>query len=277
MSLERRDLFKLAGVAAAATVVPVVLTTSASAEELLKKASGKSVVIVGAGFGGLTMAKELRKLDKSIEVTIIEKKDNFMSCPFSNTYLGGLEGVTLADLMHDFYGPSVEHGYEFVQATVTDIDRSNKLVTTTAGKLSYDILVLSPGIAYDYEQQFPSWDAAKIAKVAQACPAAFMPGSEHLALKRQLESMDDGDVIIVPPVHGKYRCPPAPFERASMIANYMKTEGIKGKVTVLDTRNGKFSKGKAFKESWKDLYAEEIEYKGLTKIIDIDTDAKTIT
>jgi len=255
--MERRDLFKLAGVAAA-TVLPTMLTASEEDEakkpaqeiskESSKKASGKSVVILGGGWGGLTMAKELRKQDKSIEVTVVEKKDIFMSCPISNLYLGGLESVTLASLSYDFYAPATKHGYSFVQAEVTAIDRAGKKLSTTAGDIAYDILVLSPGIAYDYEKQFPKWDAAKIQSVAQACPAALMPGSEHLALKRQLDNMDDGDVIIVPPASGKFRCPPAPYERAAMVANYLKTEGIKGKVIVLDTRGGKFAKGAAFKE-----------------------------
>jgi len=276
MSMERRDLFKLAGVAAAVTAVPSIAIAS-EAKASAKKASGKSVVIVGGGFGGLTMAKELRKKDKSIEVTVIEKKDIFMACPFSNTYLGGLDNVNLDTLTHDYYAPATKHGYSFVQAEATAIDRKAKTVTTTSGDIAYDILVLSPGIAYDYEGQFPKWSKEKISQVAQACPAALMPGSEHLALKRQLENMDDGNVIIVPPAKGKFRCPPAPYERTSMIANYMKNEGIKGKVIVLDTRPGKFAKAGAFKESWKDLFSDIIEYRGESTVTDVDTAKKTIT
>ena len=104
-----------------------------------------------------------------------------------------------------------------------------------------------------------------------------MPGNEHVALKRQLDNMDDGNVIIVPPAKGKFRCPPAPYERAAMVANYIKNEGIKGKVIVLDTRGGKFAKAKAFKESWADLFSDIIEYKGLTEVMDVDPAAKTIT
>jgi len=277
MAVERRDVFKLAGMAAAVMVMPNITENKLNAKEVAKKASGKTVVIVGGGFGGLTMAKELRKRDKSIEVIVLEKKDIFMSCPFSNTYLGGLKGVNLDTLTHDFYEPARKYGYSFVQCEVTDIDRKAKKVTTTNGVFSYDILVLSPGIAYDYEGQFPKWSKEKIADVAQNCPAALMPGSEHLALKRQLSDMDDGNVVIIPPAYGKYRCPPAPYERTSMIANYMKQEDIKGKVIVLDTRGGKFAKGKAFKESWDDLFKDRIEYHGFTKVIDIDTKKKTIT
>ncbi|CAA6801474.1 MAG: Sulfide dehydrogenase [flavocytochrome C] flavoprotein chain precursor (EC [uncultured Sulfurovum sp.] len=280
MSMERRDLFKLAGVAAAVAVVPAVTgcaAGSAAPASFIKKASGKSVVIIGGGWGGLTMAKELRKLDKSLDVTLVEKKDIFMSCPVSNLYLGGLESMTLAQLTHDFYAPAKTHGYTFIQGEVTEINRASKYINTTSGALSYDILVLSPGIAYDYEKQFPTWDSAKISQVAHACPAALMPGSEHLALKRQLDNMDDGNVIIVPPAKGKFRCPPAPYERTSMVANYMKKEGIQGKVIVLDTRPGKFAKAAAFKESWNETFADIIEYRGESTVTDVDTVSKTIT
>ncbi|CAA6810360.1 MAG: Sulfide dehydrogenase [flavocytochrome C] flavoprotein chain precursor (EC, partial [uncultured Sulfurovum sp.] len=280
MSMERRDLFKLAGVAAAVAVVPSVTgcaSGSATPTSFIKKASGKSVVIIGGGWGGLTMAKELRKQDKSIDVTVVEKKDIFMSCPVSNLYLGGLESMSLAQLTHDFYAPAKIHGYTFIQGEVTEINRAGKIINTTSGALSYEILVLSPGIAYDYEKQFPTWDTAKINAVAHACPAALMPGSEHLALKRQLDNMDDGNVIIVPPESGKFRCPPAPYERTAMVANYIKKEGIQGKVIVLDKRPGKFAKAAAFKEAWKDEFADIVDYRGSSKVTDVDTIAKTIT
>ncbi len=276
MAMNRRDTFKLAGVAAAAAAMPS-MAVATEGKAAAKKTSGKSVVIVGGGFGGLTMAKALRKKDKNIEVTVIEKNNIFMACPFSNALLGGLDGVTLDTFVGDYYQPAANHDYDFVNATVTGIDRKAKTVTTTTGVIAYDILVLSPGIAYDYEGQFPTWSKEKIAEVSQACPAGLIPGNEHIALKRQLDNMDDGNVIIVPPAKGKYRCPPAPYERTAMVANYMKNEGIKGKVIVLDTRGGKFAKGAAFKESWDDLFPDIIEYKGLTEVIDVDTAAKTIT
>ncbi len=277
MAMNRRDTFKLAGVAAAAATMPSMTAASEKTETEVKKASGRSVVIVGGGFGGLTMAKALRKQDENIEVTVIEKNNIFMACPFSNTLLGGLDGVSLGTFVGDYYQPSAKYGYSFVHATVTAIDRKARTVTTTRGDIAYDILVLSPGIAYDYEKQFPTWTAEKIAEVSQACPAALIPGNEHIALKRQLDNMDDGNVIIIPPALGKYRCPPAPYERTSMVANYIKNEGIKGKVIVLDTRNGKFAKGAAFKESWDDLFPDIIEYKGLTEVTDVDVTNRTIT
>lgn len=276
MAINRRDAFKLAGVAAVVAAMPKMAIASEKIE-VAKKASGKSVVIVGGGFGGLALAKALRKQDKNVEVTVIEKNNIFMACPFSNALLGGLDGAHLDTLIGDYYQPAVKYGYNFVQAVVTAIDREAKIVTTTNGNFTYDILALSPGIVYDYEGQFPTWTADKITEVAQACPSALMPGSEHIALKRQLDTMEEGNVIIVPPSKGKLRCPPAPYERASMIANFIKNKSIKGKVIVLDDKNGAFVKGAAFKESWADIFPDIIEYKGLTEVTDIDPQTKTIT
>ena len=277
MAMNRRDTFKLAGVAAAAAALPTMATASEK-KAAATKATGKSVVIVGAGFGGLTMAKALKKSDKSIDVTVIEKRSMHMACPLSNGLLGGLDNMSLSMFVGDYGQPATKHGYNFVNSEVVSIDRKAKTVTTaTAGTISYDVLVLSPGIAYDYATQFPTWDSKKTAAVLAACPAGLMPGNEHIALKRQLENMDDGNVYIVPPAKGKFRCPPAPYERTAMVANYLKNEGIKGKVIVLDTRGGKFAKAKAFKESWADLFADQIEYKGFTEVTDVDVAAKTIT
>ncbi len=279
MAMDRRDTFKLAGVAAAAAALPsMAVASEKEATAAAKKTTGKSVVIIGAGFGGLTMAKALRKSDKSIDVTVVEKRSMHMACPLSNGLLGGLDNMSLSMFVGDYGQPAMAHGYTFVNSEVTSIDRKAKEVhTATAGAIGYDILVLSPGIAYDYEGQFPEWSKEKIAHVTQACPAGLMPGNEHIALKRQLENMDDGNVYIVPPAKGKFRCPPAPYERTAMVANYLKNEGIKGKVIVLDTRGGKFAKAAAFQESWADLYDGFIEYKGFTDVTDVDPVAKTIT
>ena len=175
MAMNRRDTFKLAGVAAAAAALPSIATASEK-KSTAKKAGGKSVVIVGGGFGGLTMAKSLRKKDKSLEVTVIEKSNMFMACPFSNSLLGGLDGVTLDTFVGDYYQPSSKHGYSFVHGTVTAIDRKAKTVTTTNGDFAYDILVLSPGIAYDTAKQRITTDP-KVQQMMQTFNATLVEGS----------------------------------------------------------------------------------------------------
>jgi hypothetical protein len=241
MNISRRDLFKFAGLSVAAAAVTGCSTTafnplpSAGANNgTAAKMLGKhQVVIIGGGWGGLTVAKELKKIDPKFDVAIIEKNDSFMSCPFSNCNLGGLKGVSLSTLTHDYSQAVEKNGYGMLTAVVTGIDRVNKVVHTSKGGVGYDILVLAPGIDYNYKGQFPAWSDAKIAKARRAAPAALVPGGEHVALDRMVKTMEEGDVVITVPA-GKYRCPPAPFERASMIANYMKKEGLSGKVIILN-------------------------------------------
>ena len=240
------------------------------------KVMGKhQVVVIGGGFGGLTVASELKKHNADIDVLVIEKNDTFMSCPVSNTYLGKLEDMTLGKFIFDYAKPVEKYGYSMLKAEVTDIDRKHKHVHTSQGVVAYDILVLSPGIAYDYENQFPKWDKNKIAHISRVAPGALIPGSEHIALERLLADMEDGNVIITVPA-GKFRCPPAPFERACMIAAYMKKEDIRGKVIMLNPTNS-IAKGAAFKEAWSELYGDMIEHIDFATIQDVDTDSKTVT
>jgi len=280
MNISRRDLFKFAGISVAAAAVSGCSTTAgvAPAADLntANKMLGRhQVVIIGGGFGGLTVAKELKKIDPKFDVAIIEKNDSFMSCPFSNCNLGGIEGVSLSTLTHDYSQAIEANGYGMLTASVTGIDRAAKIVYTSKGSVGYDILVMAPGIDYNYKGQFPTWDAAKIAKAKRLAPAALVPGGEHVALDRMVKNMEDGDVVITVPA-GKYRCPPAPFERASMIANFMKNEGIKGKVIILN-ETAEIAKGAAFKESWKEINAGVVEHNDNCKIVDVDFDKKEIT
>lgn len=280
MNISRRDLFKFAGISAAAAAVSGCTATTGAAPvadlNTANKMLGRhQVVIIGGGFGGLTVAKELKKIDPKFDVAIIEKNDSFMSCPFSNCNLGGIAGVNLSTLTHDYSQAIEANGYGMLTAAVTGIDRANKIVYTSKGSVGYDILVMAPGIDYNYKGQFPTWDAAKIAKARRLTPAALVPGGEHIALDRMVKNMEDGDVVITVPA-GKYRCPPAPFERASMIANFMKKEGIKGKVIILN-ETAEVAKGAAFKESWKELNAGVVEHNDNCKIVDVDFDKKVIT
>ena len=279
MNISRRDLFKFAGISvAAAAVSGCTAATGATpgAQSATSTMLGKhQVVIIGGGWGGLTVAKELKKIDPKFDVAIIEKNDSFMSCPFSNCNLGGIKGVSLSTLTYDYSQAVEKNGYGMLTAVVTGIDRENKVVYTSKGMVGYDILVLAPGIDYNYKGQFPTWDAAKIAKARRVAPAALVPGGEHVALDRLVKNFEGGDIIITVP-KGKYRCPPAPFERASMIANYLKQEGINGKVIILN-ETAEVAKGAAFKESWKDINNGMVEHRDNCRIVDVDFDKKEIT
>lgn len=277
MAISRRNVFKLGVSVAAATALVGCSKESSETESAgaAKETIKHQVVVIGGGFGGLTVAKNLKLADKDFDVLVIEKNETFMSCPFSNTNLGKLKGINLGTFVFDYAQAVEAHGYKMLQSTVTSIDREAKTVTTNAGVIGYEVLILSPGIAYNYEAQFPSWSKEKIEQVQRVAPAALIPGKEHIILERNLANMEDGNVIITVP-SGKFRCPPAPFERACMIAAYMKKEDIQGKVIILN-ETGKIAKGKAFKEAWKELYGDRIEHHSDCKLTDVDTAAKSVT
>ena len=233
-----------------------------------------TIAIAGGGFAGLSAAKEIKRLNPDIEVLLIEQRTHFMSCPFSNLWLGNVQNITLKQLMFDYNQAITQFGYHFLNATITDINTTTKEIITTKQTVEYDYLILATGIEYDYEQLFK-----KDKKKAQACqlkaPAGLKPGSEHFALKNMISNFTQGNFIISVPAQN-YKCPPAPYERACMIAHYFKTQKIKGKVIIIDPRSKPAAKPKAFLQAFKEYYANIIEYHPNTLFKDIDFETKQL-
>ena len=282
MNINRRDMLKYSAMSVAAIATMTTVTgcnegaKPASSTATGAKVLGKhQIVVIGGGFGGLTVAKGLKKKDSNFDVLVIEKNDTFMSCPFSNTYLGKLDGINLGTFVRDYNEPSAAHGYGVLKAEVTGIDRAAKQIHTAHGIVEYEILVMSPGIAYNYESTISGITKEEIANLKRNAPGALIPGGEHITLERNLVNMEDGNVVITVPA-GKFRCPPAPFERACMIAAYMKKEDINGKVIILNP-TAKVAKGAAFKEAWKELYGDRIVHVENARIIDVDTKKKVVS
>lgn len=214
-------------------------------------ASGPNVVVIGGGFGGATAARYVKKFGPSVNVTLIEPKTSYTTCPFSNAYLGGL--VDFQYITHTYDGLT-QDGINVMHDKVTGIDANTKSVTTASGTvLNYDRLIVSPGIDF-------VWDVAGYTEATSAkVPHAWKAGDQTKLLKAQLEAMDDGGVVILCPPKDPFRCPPGPYERASMIAHYLKTNKPKSKVLILD-RKDKFSKQGAFVEGWGKVYGNMIEW-----------------
>lgn len=281
MNLSRRDLLKASGIGAAAlalggTAATAAASESAAASEMLMSApTGKRVLIIGGGWGGLTAARYIKKEAPESEVVVLEKRDIFTSCPLSNEWLAG--EIPMDFLTRDYYTAAKEFGYKMFQTTVTDINRQTRIVKTTTGSIGYDYLVLSPGIAYDYSKWFGK-DTLTAERCRQECPPALMPGSEHVALKKMLEEFEGGNFIVSVP-DGAYRCPPAPYERAAMMAHYMKKNGIKGKVIILDPKDKPKPKGPGFMAAYKELYPDIVEYRpnSLVKTVDLDKKEVVVT
>lgn len=265
MTLDRRSFLKLAGVGVGAAGLPMI----GRAAELMPK-TAKRVVVIGGGYGGTIAAKYIRMMDKSIEVVMIERNDHFVSCPFSNLYIGGiLKDLNPLTIKYDKL--AANHGVKVVQAEVTAIDAAAKVVTTSKGTVSYDRLVVSPGIDFRLEEM-KGYDTAAMEKM----PHAWKAGPQTVLLRKQLEAMKDGGTVVMTVPLGPYRCPPGPYERTSMIAHYLKQNKPKSKIVVLDANPDITSKGGLFKKGWKDNYEGIIDYRPAKKVTEVNAQAMAV-
>src|SRR6478609_1477498 len=233
----RRDFLKTAVAGASAAVLPL---------PAIAQGAGGRVVVVGGGFGGATCARFIRRIDPRIAVTLVEASPTFTACPFSNLVIVGLRDLKAQEFGYDKLAAD--------QVTVrispaTAIDAQGRNVTLGNGaSLPYDRLVLSPGIDIRWDA-LPGYTEA----AAERMPHAWKAGEQTLLLRRQLEAMEDGGTVVISAPANPFRCPPGPYERASLIAYYLKTKKPKSKLIVLDAKDA-FSKQRLFQNAWKELY-----------------------
>lgn len=206
------------------------------------------VVIVGAGFGGAACARYLKLWEPRVEVTLIEPNTQFVSCPMSNTVIGGLNRLEDITFPYRYIREAVDR---FVQDSVTQIDTVKHTVATAGGRsFAYDRLVLAAGVELLFDQ-IKGYDpeAQKLVK------HAWKAGAEQTGmLRRQLETMKDGGVFALSIPMAPFRCPPAPYERASLIANYFKKAKPKSKILILDGNQDIISKKALFTAAWQKHY-----------------------
>ncbi|MCU0841295.1 MAG: NAD(P)/FAD-dependent oxidoreductase [Thiobacillaceae bacterium] len=243
MAFDRRDFLKAsAGAAALGT-----LAGCAAQAPTVGKARPK-VVVVGAGFGGATCARYMKMWDPNIEVTLIEANDMFVSCPFSNTVLAGMNKMEDITFSYDNLKKAVDN---FVVDYVTGIDTAKRSVATRGGKtFAYDHLVLGGGIELLFDQvQGYDAEAQKVIK------HAWKAGADQTGvLRAQLEAMPDGGVFAMSVPKAPYRCPPGPYERACMVATYLKKAKPRSKIIILDGNEDIASKKGLFLAAWKKHY-----------------------
>jgi sulfite dehydrogenase len=229
-------------------------------------ASGPSigrVVVVGGGFGGATAARYLKMWGGNIDVTLVERNPNFISCPISNLVLGGHK--QMADISRG-YGGLKALGVKVVQGDVTAVDAAGKKVRLAGGaELPYDRLIVSPGIDFMFEQVGGLQAAVDSGRIAHSWKA----GPQTVALRKQLESMRDGGVFAMSIPKVPYRCPPGPYERACMVASYLKTAKPKSKVLVLDGNPEIQSKKALFERAFRDHYSGIIEYRANAELKEV--------
>ena len=221
------------------------------------------VVVVGGGFGGATAAKYIRLWDPSIDVVLIEREPQFISCPISNLVLSGI--ASMGQLTHSYDGLR-QHGVQVVQDEVTAVDAAKKTVhLARGGDVGYERLIVSPGIDF----MFGDIQGYEGAMQSGTVLHAWKAGSQTMALRRQLEQMRDGGVYVIGVPMLPYRCTPGPYERATMVAAYFKRAKPRSKVLVLDANPDVTSKGGLFKAAWKDLYPGMIEYNGNARVVSV--------
>jgi sulfite dehydrogenase len=261
MIFNRRDFLKAISAAAATGTLYGCAGGS--------KASGH-VVIVGGGFGGATAAKYLRMWSEgSVQVTLIERNAQFISCPISNLVISG--NKTLADITVGYEGLK-KWGVRVIQDDVTGVDAEKRLIRlATGGEMSYDRLVLSPGVDFMFDQIPGLNNANAQGKILHAWKA----GAQTVALRKQLEDMPDGGTYAITVPKAPYRCPPGPYERASVIAGYFKAKKPKSKVLILDANEDVVSKKGLFVQAWADLYPGMLEYRPNSELRDVDVANRT--
>lgn len=239
----RREFGCLVGAASLMALSPRVAKSQAKAR----------VVVIGGGIGGATVAKYLAVSDGTIEVTLVEPKPTYTTCFFSNLYLAGMR--SLESLTHGYETLAQRYGINIVRDSASQIDPIAKTVALKNGaKLAYDRLVLAPGIAFKFDA-IEGYDEA----ATQIMPHAWIAGPQTELLRRQLDSMQDGGVFLIVAPPNPFRCPPGPYERASLVAYYFKQFKPRAKILILDAKDSFFGQD-VFQDAWARLYPGMIEW-----------------
>ena len=244
---------------------------SACATRAMAPTSAK-VLVIGGGFGGATAARYVRLLSgNAIDVVLIEPNTSFVSCPVSNLVVGGVR--QLPDITSSYDALRSRHGATVVHDTAIAVDAVKKTATLTSGSaIRYDKLVLSPGV----ELMFDSIPGLRQAQAEGQILQAWKAGAETVALFRQLQDMRDGGVFAITVPEAPYRCPPGPYERASLVAAYLKANKPRSKVLILDANPDVTSKGPLFKKAWAELYPGMLEYRAQQKVVSVDGLSRTV-
>jgi sulfide dehydrogenase [flavocytochrome c] flavoprotein chain len=254
----RRDFLKVAG---AAALLPL---------PALAQGTGPRVVVIGGGFAGASAARFIKKANPATSVTLVETGPTFTACPFSNGVIAGLRPLRAQQFNYEKLS---EDGVTLVLQAATGVDAQARSVTLSGGtNLPYDRLVMAPGVDLRFDA-LPGYNA----RTADIMPHAWKAGEQTLLLRSQLEAMEDGGTVVISAPANPFRCPPGPYERASLIAYYLKTKKPKSKLIILDAKDT-FSKQRLFQNAWKELYPDHIEWVSLSKggkVNEVDAATKT--
>jgi sulfide dehydrogenase [flavocytochrome c] flavoprotein subunit len=250
---------------AAAAAAPFVFPCPSAAQ------SAARIVVIGGGFGGAACARALKRIDRKLQVTLVEPNRTFVACPFSNEVIAGLRDIEAQQFGYDRIAAE---GITVVAEAAAKIDPQGRTIgLTDSQSLTYDRLVLAPGIDLKFDA-LPGYDET----VAEKMPHAWKAGEQTVRLRKQLEAMDDGGLVVLAAPAAPSRCPPAPYERASLIAHYLRAHKPRSKILILDAKDG-FPQQRLFENAWKELYPGMIERVSLSqggRVTSIDAKTNTI-
>src|ERR1700738_1838433 len=249
----------------AASAAPSILPCRSNAQSVAR------IVVIGGGFGGASCARAFRQIDPKLQVTLIEPNPTFIACPFSNEVIAGLREIEAQQFTYDRI---VAEGVSVIAQAAVKINPQARIVSLADGRsLGYDRLVLAPGIDVRFDA-LPGYDEAAAAKM----PHAWKAGEQTVLLRRQLEAMDGGGLVLLAVPAAPLRCPPAPYERASLIAHYLKAKKPRSKVLILDAKDA-FPQQRLFEHAWKELYPGMIERVSLSqggRVVSVEAATNTL-
>lgn len=232
---------------ASVTAIGLGLPRSASAAR-------SRVIVIGAGFGGATCAKLLRQLSPATDVLLIERRPRFMTGPFTNLVIAGLREPE--QITRDSAAIGRAHGVRMLIDEVIELDPVARRVRTAhSGVHAADRVVVAPGVALCH---------ARIEGLnslnAGAMPSAWLGDAETLELRDRLAAVPDGGTVLISAPPNPYRCPPGPYERASLIATALQRSGRRRcKILIADAKDD-FTKRALFMLEWDRLYPGLIEW-----------------
>jgi len=236
----------------------------------ISQGAGPRLVVIGGGFGGANCARTLKKLNPQASVTLIEANPTYTACPLANSLLADIRPLTAQQFD---YARIAAEGVTVVNQAAVAVDSTTRKVTVSDRSThSYDRLVIAPGIDFRFDA-LPGYTAASV----DTMPHAWTDGAQTLVLRKQLVAMEDGGTVIISAPPNPARCPPGPYERASMIAAYLKARKPRSKIMILDAKDI-FTMQRQFQNAWNDLYPNMIEWVGVGQggnVTEIDTANKT--
>ena len=236
-----------------AMALGVTTLTRRSPAQPKKSRTTFKVVVIGGGYGGATAARYLKVMKPELDVTLVERVPQYLSCPGSNEVIAGLHPASWLERGYDRLAQV--SGIRIVRDEVTELDQPRRQIMLARGdRLPYDRVVLSPGVAFRWDA-WAGYDEA----ASQRAPHAWQAGLQTLLLQQQLAAMRRGGVMVIVAPPNPYRCPPGPYERASLAAYYLKQHNPRAKILIIDPKT-QFSKQALFLKGWQDLYPGMIEW-----------------